>query len=147
MGLNMRTGCIMGACLLLIGCSGTKPSTLGVQDGMLCPCPDSPNCVSSFSSDKRHAMEPLRYTTAKAAAREKLLAVISSFKRAKVAVNDNDYVHVEFTSALFRFVDDVEFLLDDDHKVIHFRSASRLGYSDLGVNRRRMEKIRNLFYE
>ena len=55
------------------------------------------------------------------------------------------YIHTEFTSAFFRFVDDVEFLLDDGTRTIHVRSASRVGYSDFGVNRRRVEELRSRF--
>ena len=63
-------------------------------------------------------------------------------KRATVIKESPHYLHVEFSSLLFRFVDDVEFFLDDMEKLIHIRSASRVGYSDLGVNRRRVDKIR-----
>jgi uncharacterized protein (DUF1499 family) len=65
--------------------------------------------------------------------------------RARVVKDEGNYMHAEFTSRIFRFVDDVEFVIDDAHKVIHFRSASRLGYSDFGVNRKRMEEIRKRF--
>jgi uncharacterized protein (DUF1499 family) len=66
-------------------------------------------------------------------------------RRAKVITDTGDYIHAEFTSRLFRFVDDVEFSFDDTNKLINFRSASRKGYSDLGVNRKRMEEIRKRF--
>jgi uncharacterized protein (DUF1499 family) len=64
--------------------------------------------------------------------------------RTKLVEENDSYLHYEFTSLLFRFVDDVEFLFDDESKTIHFRSASRTGYGDFGVNRRRMEVIRSL---
>ena len=146
-GMKMRAGYMMSVCLLLLSCSGTRPSTLGVKDGMLSPCPDSPNCISTRSIDVKHAIKALDYSKTKAAAKEKLLVVISSFDRAEVIVNEGDYLHVEFASALFGFVDDVEFLFDDENKVIHFRSASRIGSWDIGANRRRMEKIRKGFLE
>jgi len=66
-------------------------------------------------------------------------------KRARVVTEDGCYIHVEFTSFVFRFVDDAEFLLDEAVKTIHVRSASRIGYSDLGVNRKRVEMIRSRF--
>jgi uncharacterized protein (DUF1499 family) len=70
------------------------------------------------------------------------MGIIASLPRAKVMTDSDTYLHVEFRSLVFRFVDDVEFLADDDAKVIHVRSASRVGHSDLGANRRRIETIR-----
>jgi uncharacterized protein (DUF1499 family) len=72
-----------------------------------------------------------------------LKTVVAGLPRTKLIEEDENYLHYEFTSLLFRFVDDVEFLFDDGTKTIHFRSASRTGYGDLGVNRRRMEEIRS----
>ena len=131
---------IMG--LLIIGCSGTRPANLGVKNGKLLPCPSSPNCVSSQSSDKEHTVEPLRYSTSTAEAMAELKKIIQQMKRTLIVTETGTYLHVEFTSALWRFVDDVEFWFDESARVIHVRSASRLGSSDLGVNRKRIEEIR-----
>ena len=79
-----------------------------------------------------------------AEAKESLKAIIQAMSRTKLVEEDESYLHYEFTSLLLRFVDDVEFLFDDESKTLHFRSASRTGYSDLGVNRKRMEEIRSL---
>lgn len=111
------------------------------------PCPSSPNCVSTQAQDAGHAIVPFRYQKTRPEAKEALKAVIQSLPRTKLVEEDETYLHFEFTSLLFRFVDDVEFLLDDEAKTIHFRSASRTGYGDLGVNRRRMEDIRKLIEE
>ena len=70
--------------------------------------------------------------------------VLTTLPRTKLVEEDEMYLHYEFTSLLLRFVDDVEFLFDDESKTVHFRSASRTGYSDLGVNRQRMEQVRSL---
>jgi uncharacterized protein (DUF1499 family) len=145
MGIKMRAGFFIAACFLFLCCSGTRPSTLGIKEGKLSPCPDSPNCVSTYSKDKRHAIEPIKYSFTKDEAHERLPQIISSFKNARVVVNEENYIHVEFTSRLFRFVDDVEFTFVDDEKMIHFRSASRVGSYDFSVNRKRMEKIRKEF--
>ncbi|MEK6803190.1 MAG: DUF1499 domain-containing protein [Nitrospirota bacterium] len=106
------------------------------------PCPSSPNCVSTQASDQGHGIVPYRYQKTLAGAKEALKTIVANFPRAKLVEEDEAYLHYEFTSLLLRFVDDVEFVFDDDMKTIHFRSASRTGYSDLGVNRRRMEEIR-----
>jgi uncharacterized protein (DUF1499 family) len=90
-------------------------------------------------------MDPVRYQGSLEEAQERLLGVIRSFRQATVVQNDGIYLKVEFRSAIFSFVDDVEFEFDDAAKQIHFRSASRLGYYDFGVNRRRMESIRRQF--
>jgi len=116
-----------------------------LENGKLRPCPASPNCVSSQSSDKDHLVEPLKYQDSRAQARDRLIAVIQAMDRARISELQDDYIHVEFTSALFRFVDDVEFYFPAEAKVIEVRSASRMGYYDFGVNRRRVEQIRAEF--
>ncbi|PKG37766.1 DUF1499 domain-containing protein [Psychromonas sp. Urea-02u-13] len=137
--------------VLLAGCSGTSP-TLGISDGQLKACPESPNCVSSQATDKQHAIAPIVFNGSAKQAQMQLLSVINTWDRSKVIVVKEDYIRVEFTSAIMRFIDDVEFYFpavsmakDNTEKtektVIQVRSASRLGESDLGVNRERIEKI------
>ena len=128
--------------MVLISCQSVRPANLGTHDGKLGPCPSSPNCVSSQSSDDAHRISPLTYSGPAADAMKKLTVVIQTFPRTSVITVSDSYLYAEFTSTLFRFVDDVEFVIDDDAKVIHVRSASRMGYSDLGVNRKRVEEIR-----
>ena len=112
-----------------------------MNHGTLGPCPSSPNCVSTQASDKDHAIAPFRYRKSRAEAKEALKEVIRSLPRMQLVEEDEAYLHYEATSLLLRFVDDVEFLFDDETKTIHFRSASRTGYGDLGVNRKRMEQV------
>lgn len=119
-------------------------SAVSMSRRSLSPCPSSPNCVSTLATDEGHAITPFRYTKPRAEAKEVLKAVVNSLSRTTLVEEDESYLRYEVTSLLLRFVDDVEFLFDDDTKTIHFRSASRMGYSDLGVNRRRMEEIRVL---
>ena len=113
----------------------------------MAPCPNKPNCVSSqtAASDKQHYIEALTYRGEPAQARQRLERAIAGMKRARVAVREANYWRVEFRSALWRFVDDVEFLFDDNAKRIDLRAAARVGYSDLGVNRRRIEEVRRRF--
>lgn len=122
--------------------AGKRPSNLGVQDGRLAPCPNTPNCVSSQSTDTVHKIEPLTYKSSSEEAFAKLKQAIASLPRTKIITQSPNYLYAEFTSTIMGFVDDVEFYLDADAKVIHVRSASRLGQSDLGVNRKRIETIR-----
>ena len=130
---------------LLTACSVNEPTKTKATNDRLSPCPTSPNCVSSLSEDKSHYVEPLRYNGTLEEAREKLISVIHSMKRVEIITAEIDYIHATFKSALFGFVDDVEFSFDDQRKVIDVRSASRTGYSDLGVNRKRVEEIRKRF--
>ena len=113
----------------------------------LSPCPSSPNCVSTQAQDAGHAIAPFRYRKSRPEAKEALKEAIRSLPRAKLVEEDEIYLHYEFTSLLMRFVDDVEFLFDDETKTLHFRSASRTGYGDLGVNCTRMEQMRGLVGE
>lgn len=117
-------------------------SSLGVRDGHLSPCPPSPNCVVSQNGDDKHSIEPITYSGDRASARESLLKVLSVVPRTEVVEQTDNYIHTEFKSRIFKFVDDGEFYLPQDEKVIHLRSAARQGESDLGVNRRRIEQIR-----
>ena len=130
---------------VVFGCSASRPAHLEVTDGKFQPCPDSPNCVSSQSPDKKHFIEPIHYEGTQQQAKERLMAVIQGMKRSKIVTITDQYIHAEFTSAFFRFVDDVEFYFDDRAKTLHVRSASRIGHSDFGVNRKRMEELRSRF--
>jgi len=129
--------------LVLAACGGTRPATLGpTTAGRLAPCPESPNCVSSYDTDEEHGIAPLAFSGDAARAWARLQAAVADESRVEVVTQTERYLHAEFTSFLFRFVDDVEFLLDEQAGVIHCRSASRVGRSDLGVNRRRIERLR-----
>ena len=127
--------------LAVLSATARRPTTLGVRDGRLAPCPDSPNCVSTQSDREVSRMEPMPILGDPADVLPRLRAVLSAMPRARIVTADDDYLHAEFSSALFRFVDDVEFFVDREQRVIHFRSASRVGQSDLGVNRQRMQAI------
>ena len=118
---------------------------IGIVNGKLHPCPKSPNCVSTQAIDEKQKMEPMNYSGDLKDAKAKIIDIINSLKRSKIITNEENYIHIEFRTATFRFVDDVEFLFDDKEKVIHFRSRARMGYSDMGVNRKRMEEITKLF--
>jgi len=124
-----------------VACAGHAQESRSKTPADLVPCPDSPNCVSTMSKDSSHAMSPLPYLKSGQESMDRLVALVREMKRATIVSSIPSYLHVEFRSGLFRFVDDVEFVLDDSARVIHFRSASRTGYYDFGVNRRRMQEI------
>lgn len=122
-------------------CAGTAPG-LGASDGRLAPCPSSPNCVSSRSDDARHRVEPLSLAGNVDAAWLALKEQVAALPRTRIVEQSPLYVRAECRSALFGFVDDLELLLDREAARIQVRSASRTGYGDMGVNRRRIEELR-----
>jgi uncharacterized protein (DUF1499 family) len=124
--------------LLLVGVLRAAPET---ESGRLEPCPTSPNCVSSLAGRPGQTMPPLTYDLPEAEVVEALEEALASSARAEVVVREPFYLRSRFVSRVFHFVDDVEFLIDPDAHLIHFRSASRTGYYDFGVNRRRMEAL------
>ncbi|HYG63163.1 MAG TPA: DUF1499 domain-containing protein [Thermoanaerobaculia bacterium] len=111
----------------------------------LAPCPRTPNCVSTQAPPGPQHMDPIPYTGTRAEAQERLLRVLRAHPRTRIVKQEPGYLHAECRSLIFRFVDDVELEIDEAARLIHFRSASRLGRKDFGVNRARMEQIRAAF--
>jgi uncharacterized protein (DUF1499 family) len=129
----------------LEGTQEDNPSiAAGPKSGEISGCPNSPNCISSESADEAHKIPPLLVGSANGGAIDCLRAIVSGMDRVTVIAADQEHIRAEFRS-LLGFVDDVEFRMDGDNKVIRMRSASRVGYWDFGVNRRRLEKIRRKF--
>ena len=127
--------------------AGTRPDNLGVYSGRLAPCPSSPNCVSSYSQDAQHGIAALSYDSEPEMAIANLKQIIESMPRTNIVKEEENYLYAEFTSKIMGYVDDVEFYVDEDANAIQVRSASRLGESDLGVNRERVETIREKLNE
>jgi uncharacterized protein (DUF1499 family) len=128
--------------LALLSASAKRPDNLGVKDGKLAPCPDSPNCVSTQADDKEHRMEPIPLAGTTDEAIERIKAAVAREPGMEIVTEEDGYLHAEATSRVFRFVDDVEFFVDEDAQLTHFRSASRVGHGDMGVNRARMQRLR-----
>jgi uncharacterized protein (DUF1499 family) len=128
----------------LFSFAGNRPTNLGVKDGKLTACPNTPNCVSSQApdADKEHYIAAIAYSGSAAEAMAKLKSIVQGMERSEIINETNNYLYAEFSSALMGFVDDVEFYVDEAAQAIQVRSASRLGQSDLGVNRKRIEEIR-----
>ena len=119
--------------------------TTGYRDGQLASCPARPNCVCSQSTAVRHAIDPLVVPGDMVNPMGHLLEIVQQLPRVRLLSQEEHYLHLEVRTSWFRFVDDVEFYWDQEASCIHVRSASRIGYSDLGTNRRRIERIRRLF--
>lgn len=131
--------------LLLAGCAGEIP-TLGVATGKLMQCPDKPNCVNSQETNEEHSIAPIVGYNTQADTKQQLIDILNNTSNAEIKEVKDDFIRAEFVSKIFRFVDDVEFYFpktDSQEVIIHVRSASRVGHSDLGVNRDRIEEIRS----
>jgi len=122
--------------------SGSRPDNLGVKDGRFAACKTTPNCVSSQAdpADQEHYVAPIAFS----GTMHELRRAVESMTRATVIREEGSYLYAEYKSALMGYVDDVELLLDEKARLVHVRSASRLGRSDFGVNRKRIEELRTL---
>lgn len=127
--------------LFFMSCAGETPKNLGVKDGKFSPCPDKPNCVSSQSLEESAKVDPLKFLGTLEESKERLKKTLHSFENIKIITENENYIHAEATSKIFKFVDDVEFYLDQKNQVIHIKSASRIGHSDLGVNKGRVNSL------
>jgi len=129
--------------LLLFSCAGMRPTNLGVHGSLLAPCPSSPNCVSSDAKDSSHQVPAFQLALPAGDAWPVVREAVASLPRTAIITESPDYLHAECSSAIFGFVDDLELHLRTAQGLIAVRSASRLGYGDLGVNRRRVENLRD----
>jgi len=139
---SIRPAAFLACSLVLASCAGSRPTNLGVKDTRLSPCPSSPNCVCSDDLDSPHAIPVFRLTGSSADGWRAAKAAVAALPRTTIVTQTDDYLHAECASAVLGFVDDLEFYLRSEAGVIAVRSASRLGYSDMGVNRRRIEELR-----
>ena len=131
---------IISFSILISSCAGKAPTTIG----QFAVCPETPNCVSTKNINTKNYISPIYYKGSLDSAKRFLLLAIKPIKSVSIKKELEQFIHIEVTSKIFGFIDDVEFYLNEPG-IIHFRSASRLGYSDLGVNRERMETIRKTF--
>jgi uncharacterized protein (DUF1499 family) len=127
---------------LILSCSGNRPLNLGVFDGVLARCPDKPNCVSSDAIDTAHKVSPYEFDLTADQAWHEAREMLLKLPRTSIVTESPGYLHAECRSAFFGFVDDIELHLRGDQKVIAVRSASRIGTSDFGVNKKRVEQLR-----
>lgn len=131
--------------LALTGCSGSAPVAGGISNGDVLPCPDTPNCVSTAETDTKQTISPLTYRGSREQAIVKLKKIINDLPNTKLRQEKDGYLWWECKSKIFGFIDDLEIYLPAKQQLIQIRSASRMGYSDFGVNRERVEKIKQRF--
>ena len=125
---------------ILSGISRKTPETALVK-GRLRPCPGAPNCVCSETPESPFFVEPLEFTEPPGEAWARAKGLMQSLG-GRIEIEEEGYLRAVFTTKVFRFRDDVELRMETERRRIHIRSASRVGYSDFGQNRKRAEKIR-----
>lgn len=136
---------VLGLAVLSV-LSRRRPTNLGVTQGRLAPCPSTPNAVcSDDAGDPTHAIAPISFSGDPRAAWQRVRLLVAALPRATIVNSTDDYLHAETRSRLFRFIDDLELHLRPEEQIIAVRSAARVGHSDLGANRARVERLRRDF--
>ena len=123
----------------------SRPKDAGLAAGKLRPCPDSPNCVCSEYPGIAHSIEPLRFSGDAGAAWTRLISILNDQPRTTIVEQTEDFIEARVRTRFFRFEDVLEFRMDRSVGQVQVRSGSKVGYSDLGTNRRRIESLRSLF--
>ena len=138
---------LLALVLMLVMQNSRIPKNLGVHEGRLAPLPFSPNAVSSQTEKIEQQVAPLPFIRDLQQTKKALLLVIDSYsgQQVQIVYETDTYVHCVFSTTNVGFKDDVEFFLDAEKKVVHFRSASRLGYSDMGLNRNRYDTLASMY--
>ena len=133
--------------LFVLGQMSQSGEANGLFEAKLTKCPDKPNCIcTEFGADATHYIDPIVFTQSNG------LGFLSRLKNSiremggSIQAEADNYLAFTFTSSIFRFVDDLEIRIDKDQNMIHMRSASRVGRSDLGVNKKRIEQLKKLFH-
>lgn len=144
LGIGVGLLALIALGLFVLGaCASTVAQ--GVVGGALAPCPTSPNCVSSEPGSGDHWIEPFAYQGDGREVLARFVGLVSELPRVEIVTSEAEYAHAAFTTKWMRFTDDLELRLDEANDVVHVRSASRVGHSDLGANRARVESLRPLF--
>ena len=133
--------------LIMLGACSSATKKGPTYDGSeLGACPNSPNCISSLENDDKHYLDAIEYSITKEQAKEIIIEIVKEEKNSEIITVEDNYIHVIFKSGVFKFIDDLEFVFSENENTINFRSAARSGYSDFGVNRKRLERIKKEFY-
>ena len=132
--------------LFVLGLMSQSGEANGLVEGKLTQCPDKPNCIcTEFEADATHYIDPVVFSQGNTS--EVLSRLKNSLREmgGSIQAENDNYLAATFTSSIFRFVDDLEIRIDTDQQLIHMRSASRVGNSDRGINKKRIERLKNLY--
>lgn len=143
--LKIASGIFVALILYMVVKNNIAPSNIGVNNGKLAELGSKPNGVSTQTSKSEKFVEPLKFIGNLKESKEKVKEAVNNYGGAKIIKESDDYIYYVFTTGTMRYKDDVEFWFDEENKLIHFRSESRVGYSDMGLNKKRFDEIkRNL---
>lgn len=117
------------------------PSGLGVSQGKLAPMPKSPNAVSSQSDDPEKKVSPIAFKGNLNESKEVIKRALEAYGNIIIVTEEGNYIHAVSTTSTMKYHDDLEFYFDEKSAIIHYRSASRVGYSDRGLNRERYDRL------
>lgn len=139
---------VMGAIVIyMLVKNNSMPENLGINNGRLAKLSKKPNAVSSQTDEKDKSVEALKFKGNLENSKNVIYKAIENYGNAKTVRNEKNYLYVIFTTGKMKYHDDVEFYFDESEKLIHFRSSSRIGYSDLGLNRERYNKLKEFYYK
>jgi uncharacterized protein (DUF1499 family) len=131
---------------VILGIISRSVQAPGLAEGKLAKCPDQPNCVCSEQKDDvKHYIDPIIISQNITFDTLPVLKNIILDMGGTIHAESEHYIASTFSSIIFGFVDDFEIRIDPVQKVIHIRSAARVGYSDMGVNKKRTESLRKLY--
>ncbi|VAW56062.1 hypothetical protein MNBD_GAMMA07-2704 [hydrothermal vent metagenome] len=128
--------------IFLLSCSGQKPKDLGIYNNTFSHCPVTPNCISSDATDKKHKIDFLKLNAEYKNNWQAIHNAVNTLSNTKIVTFNETYIHAECSSTVFGFVDDLQLHLRENGENIAIKSAARLGHSDFGVNKKRIEKLR-----
>ena len=115
------------------------------KNSILAPCPDKPNCVcSEYKEDIQHFIAPLTISSKKLPRAMEYIKISIQSLGGQIQTENNAYLAATFSSSFFGFIDDVEFRIDAENELVHIRSAARLGHSDFGVNKKRVNDLKTI---
>jgi len=143
--MNLTSIILLLFCLIMLALlvkNNITPKNIGVTNGSLARLPITPNAISSQTSDIRKKVDPFPFKQNLAESKDSLKIILQAFEGLDIMYESKNYIHAVSTSTKMHFHDDIEFFFDERSKVVHFRSASRIGYSDMNVNRKRYERLR-----
>ena len=139
---------VMGAIVIyMLVKNNLTPNNLGVNNGKLAKMPNKPNAVSSQTEEKDKKVEALEFKGNLKNSKDQVIKAIEDYGNDKIIKNEANYIYVVFTTGIMKYHDDVEFYFDESKRIIQIRSASRIGYSDMGLNRERYNKLREVYYK
>ncbi len=143
MNRRLATILITLALIFMASCSSSKSTVPRINNGKFLPCPSSPNCVSSQAEDAKHKVDPIAFPIRKKTVIQGIIVkALNEIGRVEILTNTPEHIHAIFKTKIFKFKDDLDLYIDQTENLIHVRSASRTGYSDFNVNRKRVEQLR-----